>query len=129
MAGHKLPDSEINKRVEACYRLRYENSQPFKYKDWEKYCDDNYGDKSKMQYTQYWLKAKDRYTEDWKNRLERLLGPATDKIYELLTSEDPADNKEAVRMIFKYTGNDIKKVETDITSEGNPIQIKFGSLD
>ncbi len=117
MAGDKLPNSEINKRVEACYTLRYENNEPFKFKHWIEYCHKHYGDKSEQTYTTYWSKSKNLYDDSWKERLNKLLGPATDELTRLLADEDPKVRQRAIDQIVKYTGNDIQKIEADIKGD------------
>jgi len=117
MAGDKLPNSEINKRVEACYTLRYENEEPFKFKHWIEYCHKHYGDKSEQTYTTYWSKSKNLYDDSWKERLNKLLGPATDELTRLLASEDEKIRQRAIDQIVKYTGNDIQKIEADIKGD------------
>lgn len=117
MAGDKLPNSEINKRVEECYRLRYENDVPFKFKHWIEHCHNIYGDKSEQTYTTYWSKSKNLYDESWKERLNKLLGPATEELTRLLADENPKIRQRAIDQIVKYTGHDIQKIEADIKGD------------
>jgi len=125
MAGIKLPNNEIEKRVQECYTLRFENDNPFRYKDWIEYCHKEYDDKSEQQYGVYWSKSKDLFTEGWKEKLDKLLEPAADKISELLYSDNPHDHKEAIKMIFKYTGNEVEKKE--INASITEIRVGFTS--
>jgi len=122
MAGDKLPNSEINKRVEECYSLRFENEQPFKFKDWIKYCHNTYNDKSEQQYTQYWMKSKDLYDEGWRERLTKLLGPAVNELTRALASEDEKIRTRAIDQIMKYNGEDIQKIQADIKGD---IKVSF----
>jgi len=126
MAGDKLPNSEINKRVEACYHLRYENEEPFKFKHWIEYCHKEYGDKSEIQYTAYWSKSKNLYDDSWKERLNKLLGPATDELTNLLTDDDPKIRQQAVNQIMKFTGFDIQRIKAEISGD---IQVSFNAPD
>ena len=124
MAGDKLPNSEINKRVEACYHLRYENEEPFKFKHWIEYCHKHYGDKSEIQYTAYWSKSKNLYDDSWKERLNKLLGPATDELTSLLADDDPKIRQRAVDQIMKFTGVDIQRIQAEVSGD---IKVNFGS--
>jgi len=126
MAGDKLPNSEINRRVEACYSLRYENKEPFKFKHWIKYCHKHYGDKSEQTYTTYWSKSKNLYDDSWKERLNKLLGPATDELTRLLGDDDPKVRQRAIDQIVKYTGNDIQKIQAEIKGD---IEVSFNAPD
>lgn len=117
MAGDKLPNSVINKRVEECYHLRFENDNPFKFKDWIEYCHKNYNDKSEQQYTQYWMKSKNLYDDSWKERLTKLLGPAVNELTSLLASEDEKIRQRAIDQIVKYTGNDIQKIQAEVKGD------------
>ena len=123
MAGDKLPNSEINKRVEECYSLRFENEQPFKFKDWIEYCHKTYNDKSEQQYTQYWMKSKDLYDEGWRERLTKLLGPAVNELTRALASEDEKIRTRAIDQIMKYNGEDIQKIQAEVKGD---IKVSFG---
>ena len=79
---------EVDTRVNECYRLRYEQSESITQIKWVEYCHEVYGDRSEQQYCAYWSKAKEKYDEGWKERLNKLLGPATDELYTLLASDD-----------------------------------------
>lgn len=124
MAGDKLPNSVINKRVEDCYRLRFENEEPFKFKDWIEYCHNTYKDKSEQQYTQYWMKSKDLYDEGWRERLTKLLGPAVNELTRALASEDEKIRTRAIDQIMKYNGEDIQKIQADIKGD---IKVSFNT--
>ena len=115
--------TEVELRAKECYKLRYETSPSITQEKWVEYCHENYNDRSEQQYCSYWAKAKDMYQEGWKERLDGLLGPAVDKITELLASEDSSDHKEAVKMIFKFTGNDIQKIQAEVRGE---VKVNFG---
>ena len=115
MAGTKLTDAEIEARIEACYRMRYEEKQGFK--DWIKHCNMAYKDKSEKQYAQYWTKAKERYEEGWREKLSKLLDPAVNELYSLLASEDNKIRQRAIDQIMKYNGEDIQRIEGDIKLE------------
>jgi len=123
MAGDKLPNSEINKRVEECYSLRFENEQPFKFKDWIAYCHNTYNDKSEQQYTQYWMKSKDLYDEGWRERLTKLLGPAVNELTRALASEDEKIRTRAIDQIMKYNGEDIQRISAEVKGD---IKVSFG---
>jgi len=121
MAGTKLSDKEIKDRIKKAYHLRYEEGYgQEKYVKWAK---EEYGDKSEQQFCQYFTKAKDVYDEAWKDRLQSLLGPATDELFRLLASEDEKVKQRAIDQIMKYTGNDIQKIQADIKGD---INISFG---
>lgn len=123
MAGQKLPKNITDARAEKCYDLRYNSTDPFSQKDWIKYCHENYGDKSEIAYHQYWAQSSELYKAYWREKLDKQVGPAVDKIIELLDNEDPRISQKAIEQIFKYTGNDIEKVDMNI--EGN-ITINWG---
>jgi len=116
--------TEVEKRVVECYSLRYEKTPPIKYYQWLEYCHTNYGDRSERQYYLYWEKAKDRYQEGWKERLGTLLQPAVDEITSLLADPDPKVRQKAVEHVFKYTGNDVTKIDANVNAE---IKITFGN--
>lgn len=109
--------TEVGKRAEECYRLRYESTPSITQEKWVEYCHEVYGDRSEQTYCSYWAKAKEMYDNSWKERLNQMLGPASDRIRELLNSDNPSDQKEAIKMIFKYTGNDVERQEIKATVE------------
>lgn len=114
MAGSKLPSGEIEKRVDKCVELRYASTDGMLQKDWIKYCHEVYGDKSEQQYHAYWSKAKEKYEEWWRERLNKQMDPAVQELYRLLGDENPKVRADAVKMIFKYTGNDIERQEINL---------------
>lgn len=123
MAGDKLPKAETERRIFKCYELRFLSPNPIRQEEWTKYCHENYGDKSELQYAQYWMHANDRYNQGWKNKLENLLEPAVDELTRLLASEDEKIRQRALDQIMKYTGNDIQKIQADIKGQ---VSISFG---
>jgi len=123
MAGTKLTHTEVDQRVDNCLNLRYKNDTPILYKEWIEYCHVNYGDKSEQQYSAYWASAKEKYEEGWRAKLSKMLDPAMDQLYSLLTDDDPKIRQRAVDQIVKYTGNDIEKIEAKV--QGN-ISLKWG---
>jgi hypothetical protein len=124
MAGHKLPKSETDSRIEKCYELRYIQDNKILFKDWITYCHQTYGDKSEQQYTAYWTDAKHKYEEHWREKLSKTLDPAVDELILLLADEDPKIRQRAIDQIFKYTGNDIEKIEAKVQGE---IQLNWGN--
>ena len=124
MAGDKLPNSEINRRVEACYSLRYENKEPFKFKHWIKYCHKHYGDKSEQTYTTYWSKAKGLYDDGWRERLGKLLGPAIDQLTIALASENEQIRQKAIDQVMKYNGEDIQRIKAEVSGD---VKVNFGT--
>lgn len=125
MAGSRLPQDAYDSRVQTCYTLRFENDQPFGVKEWLQFCDKQYGDKSQQQYTKIWSDAGDIYNIEWKDRLQQLLGPATEKIAEHLYGPDGRLSDAAIAKIFKYTGNEIEKIDSNIKQEVN-FKVNFG---
>lgn len=125
MAGDKLSDKEVHDRVMEAYRLRYLSEKPIRQEDWVKHCHEIYGDKSEQQYCQYFTKARDVYEGNWKEKLHKMLDPATRRIEDLLNSDNPNDYKEGVRMVYKYTGNEIDKSESKV-EQNTTIKVKFG---
>ena len=127
MAGDRLNKVEFDKRVDACFKLRYESDAPITQDRWVEYCHEQYGDKSEQSYCHYWAKAKEKYDDGWKEKLSKLLGPAADKIREGLESEDARTYQRAIDQVMKYTGNDVERVEV----EGNItyFKAKFGDND
>ncbi len=119
-----LPKGEVEKRVSECYRLRYEQSDSITQSKWVEYCHEVYGDKSEQQYCAYWAKAKQMYDNEWRDRLNELLGPATEKLREHLQGPDGRLSDAAIAKIFQYTGNNVEKVEAKVDAE---IKVKFGS--
>jgi hypothetical protein len=124
MAGKKLTDAEVQVRVDACYDLRY-GDRKMKHDEWQKYCHEAFGDKSELQYTQYWMKAGEKYENNWKEKLGKLLDPAVNELFRLLTSEDEKIKQRAIDQIMKYTGNDIQKLEGNIKVEN--VELQWGS--
>lgn len=124
MAGKKLTNKEINERIHDAYIKRYESEQPIKQNDWVEYCHEVYGDKSEQQYCQYFTQAKDLYDARWRNKIDRLLEPASNELRNLLTDNDPKVRQRAIDQVMKYTGNDIERKL--IKAEINNIQIGFG---
>lgn len=123
MAGTKLTHTEVDERVDKCLELRYQANDPILFKGWIAYCHKNYGDKSEQQYSKYWSDAKAKYEESWRAKLSKMLDPAMNTLYELLSSDDEKIRQRAIDQIVKYTGNDIEKIEAKI--EGN-IELKWG---
>jgi hypothetical protein len=114
MAGDRLNKVEVQERVSTCFDLRYKSDRPILQREWIEYCHEHYGDKSEQQYHAYWASAKEKYDNGWKEKLNKLLDPAVDKIIEGLASEDPRTYQKAVEQAFKYSGNDIDKQEIDL---------------
>lgn len=114
MAGKKLTHTEVDKRTDTCLKLRYQATNPILFKEWVQYCHQNYGDKSEIQYTAYWTAAKEKYEEMWRAKLSKLIDPAMNELYTLLSDEDPKIRQRAVDQVMKYTGNDIEKIEAKI---------------
>lgn len=111
MAGTKLNDKEIQERVRKAYELRYlEGYTQEKYVKWAK---ENYADKSEQQYCQYFLKARENYEETWKDLLEKQLHPATQELVRLLADENAKVRADAVKMIYRYTGNEVIKQQIE----------------
>ena len=111
MAGNKLSKSETDQRVAKCYELRYEQNASIKFREWIVYCEENYSDKSPQQYGQYWTNAGEMYQESWREKLNKQIDPAVNSLIELLTSDDEKIRQKAIDQIFKYTGNDIQKLD------------------
>lgn len=126
MAGRKLPHSVVDERVETCYNKRYSSNETFTITDWIAFCHETYNDKSEQQYTDYWMKASNLYKDYWREKLEAHLDPAVNTILELLGSEDEKVRQKAVEQVFKYTGNDIQKIEADIRGQVS-IQLNWGT--
>jgi hypothetical protein len=121
MAGDKLSDKEIKDRIKKAYDLRYnEKYTQEKYVKWAK---ENYGDKSEQQYCQYFTKSRKYHEEVWKDLLEQQLKPATLELIRLMADEDPKVRQRAIDQIFKYTGNDIQKIQAEVSGD---VKITFG---
>ena len=121
MAGTKSNSKEIEEIVKKAYDLRY--NQNYTQQKYDKWAKEEYG-KSEQQCCAYFLKAKEYHTTAWKDLLERQLTPAVQELIRLLADEDPKNRQKAVDQIFKYTGNDVTKVEAKIT---DAIQVSFGN--
>ena len=121
MAGTKINDKELKDRVSKAYDLRY--NQNYTQERYVEFCHKEYGDKSEQQYCQYFLKAREVYDESWKERLQKLLGPAVDELTRALASEDEKIRTRAIDQIMKYTGNDIQKIQAEVSGE---VKIAFG---
>lgn len=115
MAGIKSTDAVVMERVEECYNLRYKHK--FGNKEWLAHCHKAYGDKSEKTYNTYWMKSGELYKEAWQEKLNKLLEPATDELYSLLSSDDSKIRQRAIDQIMKYTGHDISKIEADVKLE------------
>ena len=109
--------AEVDKRVQECYKLRYESTPPIKQEKWVEYCHEVYNDRSEQQYCSYWASARDKYQESWKERLSKLLGPAVDELTRALASEDEKIRSRAIDQIMKYNGEDIQRIQADIKAE------------
>ena len=123
MAGTKLTQAEVDERVDKCFELRFKAETPMLFREWIKYCKKHYGDKSEQQYSKYWADAKAKYDEAWKSKLNKMLDPAMNTLFELLASDDEKIRQRAIDQIVKYTGNDIEKIEAKV--EGN-IELSWG---
>jgi len=126
MAGNKLTHTEVEQRVDKCLELRYKANDPILQKEWVKYCHKEYGDKSEQQYIKYWIDAKAKYEEMWRAKLNKMLDPAMNTLFELLADDDNKVRQRAVDQIVKYTGNDVEKIEAKI--EGN-VTLNWGDED
>ena len=127
MAGNRLTADEVESRVLQCYELRFNSNDGLGIKKWLQYCHENYNDKSEQQYTDYWMKAGERYKEGWRELLNKQLTPAVLTIIELLGSEDEKVRQRAVDQIMKYTGNDIEKVEANVSL--TQVKTNWGATD
>ena len=114
MAGEKLTKNEVDERINACFKLRFENDPPMLQREWVKYCKKHYNDKSEQQYCWYWAQAKEKYDETWRNKLEKMLDPAMQELYNLLGNEDSKIRQRAIDQVIKYSGNDIDKSEVKL---------------
>lgn len=124
-AENRLKPAEIKKRVEKAYDLRY--NKGYGQLDYVKWAKKNYGDKSEKTYCRYFLQARHLYEERWKEILEQQLSPAVDEIKKLLEDKDPKIRQKAIDQIFKYTGNDIQKVDAKVDSKVVSINVDFGN--
>jgi hypothetical protein len=127
MAGNKLPKAETDRRVMDCYNKRYNQTPSILMKDWVKHCHETYGDKSEIQYTAYWMSAKELYEETWRSKLEGQLDPAMDKLIELLNNPNPQIAQRAVDQILKYSGNDVQKIDANVTLQN--VKLSWGDKD
>ena len=123
MAGNKLSKSETDARVQQCYDLRYNTNDGLLFRNWIKYCHENYADKSEQQYSAYWASATELYQDSWREKLNKQLDPAVNELISLLADEDSKVRQRAVDQIMKYTGNDIEKIEAKV--EGT-IELTWG---
>jgi len=105
--------TEVEKRAKECYKLRYETTPPYTQEKWVKHCHEVYSDRSEQQYCAYWAKAKDMYEEGWKELLHKQLTPATEELIRLLADENPKVRADAVKMIYRYTGNEVIKQQIE----------------
>lgn len=126
MAGNKLTLTEVEKRVDNCFNLRYQQEIPITQRQWVKLCHEQYGDKSEQQYCSYWSSAKKKFDDGWKEQLQKLLKPATQEIERLLTSENEAMRKAAIDQVYKYSGNDIQKIDQEVKQT---IKVSFDTED
>ena len=125
MAGSKLPKSETDSRVQQCYDMRYNSNDGLLFRNWMKYCHENYGDKSEQQYTAYWVSSSEIYQESWREKLSKQLDPAVNELIGLLASEDEKIRSRAIDQIMKYSGNDIQQIEAKV--QGN-IELNWGGV-
>jgi len=121
---NKLPQNQIEERITKCFELRYNNEgRAFGHKEWLEYCQKNYGDKSPNSYTDYWMEASRRYKIFWKEKLDLHLAPAVERMTELLEHEDPKVIQKAIEQIFKYSGNDVEKIDMNVNGQ---IKLNWG---
>lgn len=114
MAGDKLNKQEITKIVEKAYDLRY--NQNFSQKAYVAWAKEEYG-KSEQQCCQYYLKAKEHHTKVWKELLEKQLTPAVEELIRLMADENPKVRDAAIAKIFRYTGNEVQKIQAEVTGD------------
>lgn len=119
----RLSDHEIQQRVNKCAELRFRVDHPYSQSKWIDYCKEHYGDKSIPQYINYWMKAKHQYEDEWKQKLDTLLIPASNQLRDLLFDDNPKIRAEAIRMIMKYSGNEIQKHLVQASTE---VKVTFG---
>ena len=127
MAGTKLSMAELDERIREAYHKRYE--QKLTQQQYVAWAKEEYGDKSEQQYCQYFTKARDIVNEKWDERLDALLTPAVEELTRLLASESERVRQKAVDQIVEYAGKKIKKIEQDVTSNGETINIGFNIED
>jgi len=120
----RLSDHEVQQRVNKCAELRFRVDHPYSQSKWITYCKEHYGDKSVPQYLNYWMKAKEQYEEEWKQKLDTLLIPASNQLRDLLFDDNPKIRADAIRMIMRYSGNEIQKHLIHAQIEN--IQVNFG---
>ena len=70
------------------------------------------------------MKAKEAYMEAWRERLNKSLSPAVDELIRLLANESSQVRQKAVDQIMKYTGNDIERIQSEMTIQN--IDLKWG---
>ena len=116
--------AELDRRVKQAYELRY--NQGYSQAEYVKWAKEEYGDKSEQQYCQYFLKARQFNDQVWKDLLERQLEPAVHEIIKLMADEDPKVRQRAIDQVFKYTGNDIQKIDASVAGAMD-IKVSFGS--
>lgn len=126
MPGTKLPQSEVDNRVQKCYNLRFNSNDGMTHKKWVEYCKEEYDDKSEIQYSNYYAKASELYKESWKEKLSKQLDPAVNTLIELLASDDEKIRQRAIDQVMKYTGHDIQQIEARV--EGT-IELNWGDTD
>lgn len=119
----RLSDHEVQERVNKCAELRFRVDHPYSQSKWIEYCKSQYGDKSVPQYINYWMKAKEQYEDEWKQKLDTLLVPASNQLRDLLFDDNPKVRADAIKMIMKYSGNEIQKHLVQATTE---VKISFG---
>jgi hypothetical protein len=119
MAGNKLSKSATDLRIDKCYELRYQSENAIKHDEWQTYCHKHYGDKSEITYTKYWTEAGNRYKNAWRELLSEQLTPAVNELVNLLQDDNPSIRQKAIDQIFKYTGNDVQKIEHKVEGEIN----------
>jgi len=120
----RLSDHEVQERVNKCAELRFRVDHPYSQSKWIEYCKQQYGDKSIPQYINYWMKAKEQYEDEWKQKLDTLLVPASNQLRDLLFDDNPKVRADAIKMIMKYSGNEIQKHLVHATVEN--IKVSFG---
>ena len=125
MAGKRITKDENRDRVDLCYQFRFIDKKPFKVKEWLDYCSMHYPDKSVQTHTKYWADAGKIYEAEWKEKLNRSLNPAVNELLALMSNEDPKVRQRAIDQIFKYTGNDITKVQAEVSGD---VKITFGDV-
>lgn len=122
--GSIVTKAELDRRVKKAYELRY--NQGYTQARYVKWAKEEYGDKSEQQYCQYFLKARQFNDEVWKDLLERQLEPAVQELIKLMADEDPKVRQRAIDQVFRYTGNDVQKVDAKVSGEMD-IKVSFGN--